>query len=288
MDDNITSYNKILFKAKCIKPIVFKLLFNLLKEPMRDIVLFLTPEGIKCRHHDPVNNIHCILFLHENKFEDYYIDEKFYDGIYVGFNTINMVKILKGVTVKDEDITFYVRGTPDNFKFSVEINGNKKGCKLSANVDLIDVEPQPFFEPDLQSYPLVIDITSKDFQSIVSQLKTVSHEIPRSQNIEIMYYNNLLSFTIPENLYGSEVKIEKPYEVRPELNVNFEDIIYAISVKLQMLINLTKSPNLSTNVVIYINNNDTVFFEYNVGTLGKLLIGIDMNEEEDSNSESDE
>ena len=104
---------------------------------------------------------------------------------------------------------------------------------------------------------------------------------------EIMYYNNLLSFTIPENLYGSEVKIEKPYEVRPELNVNFEDIIYAISVKLQMLINLTKSPNLSTNVVIYINNNDTVFFEYNVGTLGKLLIGIDMNEEEDSNSESE-
>lgn len=281
------TYNKILFKAKCIKPIVFKLLFNLLKEPMRDIVLYLTAEGIKCKHHDVVNNIHCILNLHENKFEDYYIDEQFRDGIYIGFNTINMVKILKGVTVKDEDITFYVRGSPDNFKFSVEINGSKKGCKLSADVDLIDIEPQAFSEPDLQAYPLIIDISSKDLQSIVSQLKTVSHEIPRSQNIEIMYYNNLLSFSIPHNLYGSEVKIEKPYDIQPDLNVNFENIIYAISIKLQMLINLTKSPNMSTNIVMYINNNDTVFFEYNVGTLGKLLIGIDMNDDDSDDSDEE-
>ena len=55
-----------------------------------------------------------------------------------------------------------------------------------------------------------------------------------------------------------------------------------------MLINLTKSPNLSTNIVIYINNNDTVFFEYNVGTLGKLLIGIDMNDDSSDDEDEDE
>lgn len=280
------TYNRILFKAKCIKPIVFKLLFNLIKEPLRDIALHLTPTGIECQHYDISNNIHCILKLYENKFEDYYIDEQFRDGIYVGFNTINMVKILKGITVKDEDITFYVRGLPENFRFSVEINGNKKGCKLSADIDLIDIEPQRFTIPDLEKYPLIIDINSKDFQSIISQLKTVSHEIPRSQDIEIMYYNNLLSFTIPNNIYGSEVKIEKPYEVSPDLNLHFENIIYMITIKLQILINLTKSPNLSPNILIYMNNNAPVFFEYNVGTLGKFIIG--MNTIDDFDNEEDE
>lgn len=281
------SYNKILFKAKSIKPIVFKLLFNLLKEPLRDIAFHFTAAGIECKHYDSANNIYCMLNLHENKFEDYYIDEIFHDGIYIGFNTINMVKILKGVSVKDEDITFYVRGTPDNFKFSVEINGNKRGCKLSADVDLIDVEPQQFDLPEFNEYPLIIDINSKDLQSITSQLKTISHEIPRSQNIEIMYYNNLLSFIVPHNLYGSEVKIEKPYEINPNININFKNIIYAINLKLQMLINLTKVPNLSPNIVIYINNNSPVFFEYNIGTLGKFIIGINNNEDEEDYSDDD-
>lgn len=281
------TYNKILFKAKCIKPIVFKLLFNLLKEPMRDIAFHFTDSGIECKHYDPVNNIYCILNLYENKFEDYYIDENFRDGIYIGFNTINMVKILKGVSVKDEDITFYIRGSPDNFKFSVEINGNKRGCKLSADVDLIDVEPQQFNIPEFREYPLIIDIGSKDLQSITSQLKTVSHEIPRSQNIEIIYYNNLLNFIIPHNLYGSEVKIEKPYEINPELNINFKNIIYAINLKLQMLINLTKAPNLSPNIVIYMDNNNPVFFEYNVGTLGKFMIGISNIEDDDDDNDDE-
>lgn len=279
------TYNKILFKAKCIKPIVFKLLFNLLKEPLRDLAFHLTRTGIECKHYDIANNIQCLLTLNENKFEDYYIDDIFTDGIYIGFNTINMVKILKGVTVKDEDITFYVKGTPENFKFSVEINGNKRGCKLSADVDMIDIEPQQFDLPNLQAYPLIVDISSKDLQQIISQLKTVSHEIPRSQDIEIMYYNNMLSFIIPHNIYGSEVKIEKPYDVGQFMEGPFENIIYAISIKLQMLINLTKSPNLSPNVVIYMNNNAPVFFEYNVGTLGKFIIGIntieDCDEDED-------
>ena len=166
-----------------------------------------------------------------------------------------MVKILKGITVKDKDITFYIKGSPENFKFSVEINGNGNGCKLSADVDLIDIEPQQFTIPDLHSYPLIIDINSKDLQTIVSQLKTVSHEQPRSQDIEIMYYNNLLSFTIPNNIYGSEVKIEKAYEIRPEFAKNYEEIIYAINIKLQTLINLTKTPNLSPNIIIYMNSN---------------------------------
>lgn len=280
------TYNRILFKAKCIKPMVFKLLFNLMKEPLRDIALHLTPTGIECKHYDMSNNIHCILKLYENKFEDYYLDEQFRDGIYVGFNTINMVKILKGITVKDEDITFYVRGLPESFRFSVEINGNKQGCKLSADIDLIDIEPQEFSIPDLQKYPLIIDINSKDLQSIISQLKTVSHEIPRSQDIDIMYYNNLLSFTIPNNIYGSEVKIEKPYEVNPDFQAKVDNIIYAITIKLQVLINLTKAPNLSPNILIYMNNNAPVFFEYNVGTLGKFIIG--MNTIDDSDNENDE
>lgn len=279
------TYNKILFKAKCINPIVFKLLFNLFKELVRDIAFHLTPTGIECKYYDIANNIHCILKLYESKFEDYYIDEQFHDGIYIGFNIINMVKILKGVTVKNENITFYVRGSPDNFKFSVEINGNRKECKMFADIDLIDIEPQQFTIPDLQSYPLIIDISSKDLQFIVNQLKTVSHETPRSQDIEIMYYNNLLSFIIPRNLYGSEVKIEKPYEVTFEDNNNYKNIIYAICIKLQMLINLTKSPNLSTNIVMYMNNNAPVFFEYNVGTLGKFIIGINTI---DDNSDSDD
>ena len=40
------SFNKILFKAKCIKPIIFKLFFNLIKEPIRDIAFHLTKSGI--------------------------------------------------------------------------------------------------------------------------------------------------------------------------------------------------------------------------------------------------
>lgn len=281
------TYNKILFKAKCIKPIVFKLLFNLLKDMVRDIAFHLTPTGIECRYYDVANNLHCLLNLYENKFEDYYIDDQFHDGIYIGFNIINMVKILKGVSVKDEDITFYVRGSSDNFKFSVEINSNRKGCKLSADVNLIDIEPQQVNIPDLQSYPLIIDINSKDLQSITNQLKTVSHEIPRSQDIEIMYYNSLLSFIIPHNLYGSEVKIEKPYEVKFDNNENYKNVIYAICIKLQMLINLTKSPNLSPNIIIYMNNNAPIFFEYNVGTLGKFVIGISTIDDE-SDTESDD
>ena len=187
------SFNKILFKAKCIKPIIFKLFFNLIKEPIRDIAFHLTKSGIESKHYDIFNNIKCILNLHENKFEDYYIDDIFTDGIYIGFNTINMVKILKGITVKDKDITFCIKGTPENFKFSVEINGSCNGCKLSADVDLIDIEPQQFNIPDLHEYPLIIDINSKDLQTIVSQLKTVSHQQSRSQDIEIMFYNNITS-----------------------------------------------------------------------------------------------
>ena len=73
------SFNKILFKAKCIKPIIFKLFFNLIKEPIRDIAFHLTKSGIESKHYDIFNNIQCILNLHENKFEDYYIDYIFTD-----------------------------------------------------------------------------------------------------------------------------------------------------------------------------------------------------------------
>jgi hypothetical protein len=279
------SFNKILFKAKCIKPITFKLFFNLIKEPIRDIAFHLTKSGIESKHYDLSNNIHCILNLHENKFEDYYIDDIFTDGIYIGFNTINMVKILKGITVKDKDITFYIKGTPENFKFSVEINGSGNGCKLSADVDLIDIEPQQFNIPELHEYPLIIDINSKDLQGIVSQLKTVSHEQPRSQDIEIMFYNNLLSFTIPNNVYGNEIRIEKAYEIRPEYIPNYKNVIYAINIKLQTLINLTKTPNLSPNIIIYMNNNEPVFFEYKIGTLGEFIFGMNTIEDDDDYDE---
>lgn len=334
-----------------VKPIVFKLLFNMIKELIRDITFSINSEGITSSYYDTNNHIYCIIQLSADKFDQYKFKGEAFE---ISFNTINLVKIFKGVSVKDEGIEFHITPT----SFTVQIDG--RFTQLIADIDLIQPISHYVTLPDYINYPIILSIDSRDFQSTISQLKIMCHTIPRMQNIEIMYYANELTYTILHNLYGSSVKIVKRIEEIKQENERSEcvltservltseqseanehservaqlthssleqveqcvqgeservltseqservtqpaqssqtipkksatshsintakvktDDIYAFVLNLQFLVNLTKTTNMTQNIYMYINNNTPIFFEYMIGTLGKLIIGINPVEE---------
>lgn len=297
-----------------VKPIVFKLLFNMIKELIRDITFSINSEGITSSYYDTNNHIYCIIQLSADKFDQYEFKGEAFE---ISFNTINLVKIFKGVSVKDEGIEFHITPT----SFTVQIDG--RFTQLIADIDLIQPVSHYVTLPDYINYPIILSIDSRDFQSTISQLKIMCHTIPRMQNIEIMYYANELTYTILHNLYGSSVKIVKRIEEIKQESERSErvltskqseqseqservtqpaqssqtipkksatshsintakvktDDIYAFVLNLQFLVNLTKTTNMTQNIYMYINNNTPIFFEYMIGTLGKLIIGINPVEE---------
>ena len=273
----------------------------MIKELIRDITFSINSEGITSSYYDTNNRIYCIIQLSADKFDQYEFKGEAFE---ISFNTINLVKIFKGVSVKDEGIEFHITPT----SFTVQIDG--RFTQLIADIDLIQPISHYVTLPDYINYPIILSIDSRDFQSTISQLKIMCHTIPRMQNIEIMYYANELTYTILHNLYGSSVKIVKKIEEieQPEpTNSPLErdeqservaqpsrksatshsintakvktDDIYAFVLNLQFLVNLTKTTNMTQNIYMYINNNTPIFFEYMIGTLGKLIIGINPVEE---------
>lgn len=303
----------------------------MIKELIRDITFSINSEGITSSYYDTNNRIYCIIQLSADKFDQYEFKGEAFE---ISFNTINLVKIFKGVSVKDEGIEFHITPT----SFTVQIDG--RFTQLIADIDLIQPISHYVTLPDYINYPIILSIDSRDFQSTISQLKIMCHTIPRMQNIEIMYYANELTYTILHNLYGSSVKIVKKIEEieqpeptnsllerdgqservaqcvqgerseqceqceRSERSEQIEqceqvaqpsrksatshsintakvktDDIYAFVLNLQFLVNLTKTTNMTQNIYMYINNNTPIFFEYMIGTLGKLIIGINPVEE---------
>lgn len=301
----------------------------MIKELIRDITFSINSEGITSSYYDTNNRIYCIIQLSADKFDQYEFKGEAFE---ISFNTINLVKIFKGVSVKDEGIEFHITPT----SFTVQIDG--RFTQLIADIDLIQPISHYVTLPDYINYPIILSIDSRDFQSTISQLKIMCHTIPRMQNIEIMYYANELTYTILHNLYGSSVKIVKKIEEieqpeptnspleqcerveqcvqgergeRSEQSEQVErvaqcervaqpsqtiprksatshsintakvktDDIYAFVLNLQFLVNLTKTTNMTQNIYMYINNNTPIFFEYMIGTLGKLIIGINPVEE---------
>lgn len=297
----------------------------MIKELIRDITFSINSEGITSSYYDTNNRIYCIIQLSADKFDQYEFKGEAFE---ISFNTINLVKIFKGVSVKDEGIEFHITPT----SFTVQIDG--RFTQLIADIDLIQPISHYVTLPDYINYPIILSIDSRDFQSTISQLKIMCHTIPRMQNIEIMYYANELTYTILHNLYGSSVKIVKKIEEieqpeptnspleqvaqcerdgqservaqcvqeeRAERSEQSEQVaqpsrksatshsintakvktddIYAFVLNLQFLVNLTKTTNMTQNIYMYINNNTPIFFEYMIGTLGKLIIGINPVEE---------
>ena len=249
--------------ARIVKPVIFKMMFNALKDILREITFDISADGISCTYYDQNNELYCMIDLASDKFDEYNFDG---ENFTISFNVINLVKILKGVSVKDANFTMDITST----NFCVEIQQNAQS-KLYANIDLVERSSLHITRPDISTYPVILDLNMKEFQTTIAQMKTVCHTTPRFQNIEVMFYKNKLTYTVPHNMYGSEIRIEKSVD-------QSVDTIYAYRVNLQFLINLTKTSTMSPNVYMYIANDKPIFFEYMIGTVGKLMIGINPNE----------
>lgn len=262
-----------LAKITSTQPNNFKTLFSILKDNTIDEAnIIISPAGIEILEMDLTRVVIVHIMLEADKFDSYYCR----DTVKIGVNTVDLAKILKSVGAKDT-LTLIVEN-PENQDgatlFGLLIENAEKGQSTKIRVPIIDVNDGEFKVPELD-YTYHIQLPSSDLQSIVNGLKGIGGEV-----IRIFFHRDCLKFFTKGDLGSLETtrtksKISKDDSIKIMKGNNQEESnIIEIYVKLEKMFELVKCSSLSTIVTIYLRNDFPVFLEYDVGSLGRMRIGV--------------
>jgi proliferating cell nuclear antigen len=273
--------DRYLVKIQTVQPSNFKSLFTTLKDNnITDVNINISQEGIEILQMDPTHIVIVHIKLRADNFEYYYCKSP----IKIGVDTVNLTKLLKGLNAKDMLTLFvedpkeqlYDRGDNDEIDstvtFGILIENANKGQIQKIMVNIIDVNDQPLSDPDL-NYPYQIQMPSADLQSIVTNLKNVGGE-----TVRIVFHKDTLQFYTKGELSSSDLTRSRTNHEDTSLKIqkNIDDDvgIIEIYVLLEKLVEFSKCYCLSPIVTIYLQNDFPLIFEYDVGSLGIIHLGV--------------
>jgi len=291
-----------------------KTLFEVIKDiVLEDINIVINSKFITIikENSNKKSMIHVKLYF--DKFEFHHIDKKYEfiekhhfndngekiidnknDGndLIVGVDSINFFKIIK--TAKNDDtIGFYIK--KNQKKIVIRIENSNKNTVSEDEVVILSFIENPIQMPDEVEYPGSIIIPSKEFQQIFKNIK-IKNPKPSNKNVEILHtgyqlkiiYNgdNRQTVTLGDaNILknGNDIysNIQSIKQLKDDDNIKFnhsDDIIQGI-YDLDYLLIFSKATNLSSIMLIRIQNDLPLILEYKIGVLGQLHMLLNPIEE---------
>lgn len=278
--------SRYLVKIEMEEPNHFKQLFNMLKENnIVEVNLNITPDNLEILEMDPTHVVVAHVLLNASNFDTYYCREP----IRVGVDAVNFAKILKSVGTKDtltvfiedtKELTMCGGGTggADEARFGILIENFAKGEGDRIYIDTIDINTERMETPNLD-YPYHVQLPAQDIQSIVTKLKNMVMGLDEKV-AKILFHKDALQFFTKGDLGIIDVtrsrSSKEDSSIKVSRNENSEDDspFIEIYVALEKLIEVTKCSCLSHFVTIYLKNDYPLFFEYDVGNLGFIRLGV--------------
>lgn len=222
----------------------------------------------------------------------YHIDN---DKIIIGVNSVNFYKVIK-TAKNDETIAFYCKKTNGQRKLVVRIENSNKNTVSEDELIILNFREEVSDMPDEVEYPGSIIIQSKEFQRIFKNIKSKCTK--RSNKVvEIIHADNKLTFNYQGEISNQKISIGKSKILRKgnelysnELNYNIindainaekdtNEIIQGM-FDLDYLLIFAKASSLNPNMLIRINNDMPLCFEFKIGILGRLYLLLNPIEEE--------
>lgn len=248
-----------IFEAKTVQTAIVKSLFEVLKEVLIDLNLFVTKDKIKIVSMN--NKQDCLIYvkLEAKEFEYFHCNLPGEGPLVLGIHTDNIFKIIK--TIKhDETISFYVTDkNPHNLYIKKE--NNERNSINTFSLKLHDLPRDGYDIPELQ-YTTTITMNSNELQKIckdfvslggkLMEIKTIGEQIFFSGEGEFSSFNLIIGTSSKTSFQGPENEI-----VQGKFPAKY-------------LLLFSKASILSSVVQISLKNDHPIIMSYNVGNLGEM------------------
>lgn len=257
----MASNSNYLFEANTVKSALIKQTFEAIKDFITEGNLIIDESGIKLLEMDTSHVVLAHMQLNSKDFERYYCTPgKSYE---CGIHLLNFNKIMKMIS-NDDILTFFQDADETNELGIIIENSNDHRIKkikfklLDLNKNNITIPPTTFSS--------VITIPSTMFQKICRDFSVLS------ETIEIKSIQNKLIFACEGQICRKEEVITENTNC---LNIvdseNADDIIQGV-FSIKHLVSFTKCSNLCNTVELYIKNNFPLIINYNIGSIGTLML----------------
>lgn len=244
-----------------------KQFFSSLKEQITDTDLECSPDGIRILSIDTAHVVCVHAELYAGNFEHFYCEEPFN----IGIDVMSLNKILKHIANGDI-LTIFVESDEYNAdRVGIKIENNSKAEECIFYVDPIDTDVNSFRPEDL-NYSVSISIPSSDLQSIISKLKNTGSEV-----LQLIYKDQTLTFIANGDV--AKATITRRLADTPNANgITIQkdecDSLITVFLNINKVSEFTKCTNLSQYVTFFLQADNPVFFEYQIGNLGRIRLGL--------------
>ena len=237
-------------KLKTIQASAFKSVFEVLKDILNDVNLYITKDGIKIVTLDTARTALIDLFLPADNFEEYECEnEEFIAGI----NISNTFKLLKPISNNDT-LTLEINDR-ENLNFKIE-NSMKK-TTTNFKLKLLEIDEDRIEVPNIQTSVTTV-MPSVDFQRICRDMINLSTEI------EITRHDNHIVFKCDGDFANQKTDIEC---IDHE---NFNGKLSGV-YSLKYLNLFTKATSMCSSIQIMMEDDMRfLILKYNVANLGEL------------------
>jgi proliferating cell nuclear antigen PCNA len=248
-----------------------KQFFSSLKEQISDTDLECTPEGIRILSIDTTHIVCVHAELYATSFEHYQCEESFN----IGIDVMSVNKILKHI-VNGDILTLFVNSEEnDDYTgdcLGIKIKNDQKAEDCVFYIDAIDTNVDKFRPEDL-NYSVSLSIPSSDLQSIISKLKNTG-----SETLQLIYKNGTLTFIAKGDVAKATINRHRPGSDNNLNGITIKkddnESLITVFLNINKVSEFTKCTNLSQFVTLFLQTDNPVFFEYQIGSLGKIRLGL--------------
>ena len=244
-----------------------KQFFSSLKEQITDTDLECGPDGIRIRSVDATHVVCIHAELYATSFEHFKCEIPFT----IGIDVMSVNKILKHI-VNGDVLTLFVE--TDEFNgdvFGIKIKNDSKAEDCTVYIDPIDTNVISF-NPDDLNYSVSISIPSSDLQSIIGKLKNTGSEV-----LQLIYKNQTLTFIAKGDVGRMTINRRKP-DTSSANGITIQkdecESLITVFLNINKVFEFTKCTNLSQFVTFFMQTDCPVFFEYQIGSLGRIRLGL--------------
>lgn len=253
--------------AETVQIGIFKTLFTALKEISNEIPLKFTEDGIFIKFRDEQKTIISDVELYKNGFERYECSEVNSTKV----DITDIIKILK-CTNDERLLTLTLDNYADNAIGGPQLVIGFGRSTETFRFDIMDNNEDDIPSLNLKLFPVEIEIPTQDLQYIFTKLKVITDTY-----LEVIYKDRKLTFnaknvTNSGTITRSETT-EHPIRIITDNTVKGPNII-RIKLSIERLINITKCTTLSKTVKIFLETGERIYFEYEIGNIGKVKMGL--------------
>lgn len=259
--------NNVKLEATTTQSHHIKQFFSSLKEQITDTELECNSEGIRILSIDTAHVVCVQAELYASKFEHYECPVPFTFGI----DIMAVNKILKYI-VNGDILTLFVESDENSCDvLGIKVKNDSKAEDSVFFIDQIETNNNRFRQDDL-NYTVSIMLPSTDLQSIINRLKNTGSDV-----IQILYKQQSLTF-IAKGDTAKAVLNRRKSDNNNAGGINIltdnSDGLITIFLNIYKVFEFTKCTNLSQYVTCYLEADSPVYFEYQIGSLGRIRLGI--------------